>query len=232
LRVGEVVSISRPKNSFRLDETAEYTILIAGGIGITPILCMLRRLARIGANWTLYFAARSRTAAAFLRDLQALDGKGGKIIPHFDDEAGGFLNIADIVRKAPADAHFYCCGPVPMLNAFKAATSALAPEFVHFEYFSAQEDAAREGGFKVVLARQKRSLFVPPGKTILEVLIHEKVNVAFSCSDGVCGTCETRVLEGVPDHRDSFLTDDEKARNATIMICCSGSRTSKLVLDL
>lgn len=232
LRVGDTVAISRPKNNFRLDETAGHTILIGGGIGVTPLLCMARRLAKIGASWTFYLAARDQPSAAFLAHLMALHGAGGTVVAHFDDEAGGFLDLARVVKSAPADAHFYCCGPVPMMNAFKAATAKVNSRFVHVEYFSAQEEVAREGGFEVVLARQGRTLFIPPGKTILEILVHEKVNVPFACSNGVCGTCETHVLEGIPDHRDSFLTDDEKAGNASMMVCCSGSRTAKLVLDL
>lgn len=232
LRVGDLVAISRPKNNFRLDETAEHTVLIGGGIGVTPLLCMARRLTKIGASWTFHLAARNRSSAALLVDLTALHGAGGTVVAHFDDEAGGFLDLAQVVKSAPADSHFYCCGPMPMMNAFKAATSKVNSRFVHVEYFSAQDQVAREGGFEVVLARQGRSLFIPPGKTILEILVHEKVNVPFACSNGVCGTCETHVLEGTPDHRDSFLTDDEKAGNASMMVCCSGSRTARLVLDL
>jgi vanillate O-demethylase ferredoxin subunit len=230
--VGDVLPISKPRNNFPLDETADHSVLLAGGIGITPIICMARRLSRIGAKWSLYLAARSRSAAAFLHDLRALEHKGGAVFTHFDDEHGGVLNVAEIVRASPPGAHLYCCGPVPMLAAFKEATQKLPPKLVHLEYFSAEEEVARTGGFEVILARQGRSLLIPPGNTILEVLIREKINVPFSCSDGVCGTCETRVLEGVPDHRDSFLTEEEKISNASMMVCCSGAKTSRLILDL
>ena len=232
LRVGDIVSISRPKNNFPLDENAQHSILIAGGIGVTPILCMARRLIALNAPFRLHYASRSRAAAAFLDEITAIERSRASIGLHFDDEAGAFLDIAAIVGAAPAGAHFYCCGPEPMLAAFKQATSHLSAAVVHFEHFSATEEAAREGDFEVVLARQKISLSVPPGKTILEVLLDAKINVPFSCSDGVCGTCETRVIEGVPDHRDSFLTEAEKASNQTIMVCCSGAKTPKLVLDL
>ena len=230
LRVGDVVPISRPRNNFPLDESAGCSVLIAGGIGVTPILCMARRLAALGASFQLHYASRDRAGAAFLAEIAALEQASIRL--HFDYEAGGWLDIAAIVRSAPSGAHFYCCGPAPMLEAFKRATAGLPPGAVHFEYFSPVEEAAREGGFEIVLARQGRTLLAPAGKTILEVLLSEKINVPFSCSDGVCGTCETRVLEGVPDHRDSFLTEEEKASNATIMLCCSGAKTSKLVLDL
>jgi vanillate O-demethylase ferredoxin subunit len=119
-----------------------------------------------------------------------------------------------------------------MLEAFEAATKDLPPERVHVEYFTAKDAPAAEGGFTVVLAKSGKSFQIAPGKTILETLLDAGMNVASSCLEGVCGTCETRVLEGVPDHRDVVLTDSERKASKTMMICCSGSKTEKLVLDL
>lgn len=231
MRVGETLTISAPKNNFILHEAADESVLVAGGIGITPTLCMVARLSALGRRWTLYYAARSRESAAFVEDVERL-ADGGKVVLHFDDESGGaLLNLEEIVAASPR-AHFYCCGPVPMLAAYEKACAKLPREQMHVEYFSASEEAARDGGFEVVLDRAGLVLEVPPGRSILDVLLDHNVSVAFSCNDGVCGTCETRVLEGTPDHRDSVLTDEEKAACDTMMVCCSGSKSRRLVLDL
>ncbi|MGE0230755.1 MAG: 2Fe-2S iron-sulfur cluster-binding protein [Flavobacteriaceae bacterium] len=234
LRVGQKIEISPPVNDFPLDETARHSVLLAGGIGITPILCMIRRLAAEGKSWEIHYGARNRTAAAFLAEIEALaGGDSSRVHLFFDDEnPGKFIDIPGIVAAQPDDVHFYCCGPVPMLDAYEKATKDLPRERVHMEYFSAKEEVAREGGFDLVLKKSGKEVSVPPGKTILDVLIENKVNVSFSCSEGICGTCETRVIEGVPDHRDQFLTDKEKASNKLIMVCCSGAKSAKLVLDL
>lgn len=231
MRCGDKVRISHPRNNFPLDYTAEKSVFIAGGIGITPIMCMLHRLSETGREWTLHYAARRRSGAAFLDRLGALSDRG-KVHLHFDDEArGALVDIAGVIAASP-QAHFYCCGPEPMLAAFEAAARALPRNRVHLEYFSATEEVAREGGFDVVLHRSGRTLHIEPGKTILDVLIENKVSVPFSCSEGVCGTCETRVLEGRPDHRDMILSDEERAAGETMMVCCSGSKSPRLVLDL
>ena len=227
LRAGDVIEITPPSNNFPLDETAEHSIFIAGGIGITPMMSMIARLSSLGRNWELIYCARTRAQAAF---TEALEGKARF---NFDEEPGGhMLDIAAVVAAAPPGAHLYCCGPAPMLSAFEAATSGMPRERVHVEYFTANDAPAVEGGFKVVLARSGRELVVPGGKTILDTLLAAGLDVPHSCTQGVCGTCETRVLEGVPDHRDIILTDEERASNKTLMICCSGSKTETLVLDL
>jgi vanillate O-demethylase ferredoxin subunit len=142
------------------------------------------------------------------------------------------LDLAAIVSALPADAHVYCCGPLPMLEAFERATEALPPQQVHVEYFAARETAATEGGFTVELARSGRSLVVQPGHTILDSLMEIGVEPPYSCREGICGTCEVRVIDGTPDHRDLVLSASEKAANDRMLICCSGARSSKLVLDL
>jgi vanillate O-demethylase ferredoxin subunit len=232
LRVGQKLRISPPRNHFPLDETAELSVLIAGGIGITPILAMIRRLSEKGHPWILLYAARSRRAAAFVREIDDLAGTG-TVHYHFDDEQGGALIDIAAVLAANPTAHFYCCGPEPMLAAFEASAAKAVPwAQVHVEYFSATEEAARDGGFELVLQRSGKTLHVEPGQTILDALVANKVNVPFSCMEGVCGTCETRVIEGRPDHRDAILTDEERARSETMMVCCSGSKSARLVLDL
>ena len=142
------------------------------------------------------------------------------------------FDLAAIVRDAPDDAHLYCCGPLPMLESFEAATRNRPAEQVHVEYFKAREKPAAEGGFEVKLARSNRTIKVEAGKTILNALLDAGIAVNYACTEGVCGTCETRVIEGIPDHRDLFLGKAEQAANNTMMICCSGSKSSTLVLDL
>ena len=146
---------------------------------------------------------------------------------------GGMLDVARLVSETPAEAHLYCCGPMAMLDAFKTATSSRPASSVHLEYFTADVPSpAVEGGFVVELARSKLQISIPPGKTILEALRAHGVVVPSSCEQGICGSCETRVLAGTPDHRDLLLSDGEKAANEFMMICCSGSKSAVLVLDL
>jgi vanillate O-demethylase ferredoxin subunit len=234
LRPGDTLTIGAPQNNFPLEESAALTVLVAGGIGITPIMGMIHRLRALGRPWRLYYAARTRKSAAFVDELHALHGKGGaEVHINFDREPGArMLDVQGIVAALPAGAHIYCCGPVPMLDAFEAATGALPPERVHREYFAAREAAATEGGFTVELARSGRTLQVDSGKTILDCLLDAGLEPPYSCQEGVCGTCEVRVLQGVPDHRDLVLSEAERATNQRMMICCSGAKSGRLVLDL
>ena len=228
-RVGQTFQIAPPRNNFPLAEDAPQTVLIAGGIGVTPIWCMAQRLEKIGAPFELHYAMRTRADAAFLAELERM---APKVKLHVDAEASAVLDVAAIVRGAPADAHLYCCGPAPMLAAFEAATAGRPAERVHVEYFSAPAPEPLEGGFVVVLARSGRELVIPPGSTILDAVRAAGVEAPSSCEQGVCGACETRVLEGAPDHRDHILSPAERAEGKTMMICCSGSLGDRLVLDI
>jgi vanillate O-demethylase ferredoxin subunit len=234
LRAGDIITISHPRNNFVLQEDAAHSILIAGGIGITPLLSMIRRLEALGRSWELFYAARTRLAAAFVDELSALrPGVQANLHLNFDQEPSGrMFDLAAIVKNAPDDAHLYCCGPVPMLEAFEMATRDRPAGQVHVEYFKAKEKPAAEGGFEVRLARSNRTIKVEAGKTILNALLDAGIAVNYACTEGVCGTCETRVIEGIPDHRDLFLGKSEQAANNTMMICCSGSKSDTLVLDL
>lgn len=231
LRVGTTLQVSAPRNHFPLLESAAHTVLIAGGIGITPIWCMAQRLQAIGASWELWYSARSHEDMAFVRELGAF---GDKVHLHLDDQAGSVLNLAAIIESAPDGAHFYCCGPAPMLDAYEAAAASAgrSPECVHLERFAAQQAAAVEGGFVISLARTGVDLTVPKGATVLKVLLDHGIAVDSSCQEGICGCCEVNVLEGDVDHRDAVLTDKEKAANKSMMVCCSGAKSSRLVLDL
>jgi tetrachlorobenzoquinone reductase len=231
MRVGDVLPISLPRNNFALVEDAPGFVLIAGGIGVTPIWCMLQRLVALGRPFALYYAVRSRRRAAFLPEISALAAQ--HVHTHFDDENPNVLiDVGAAVQDAAPDTHFYCCGPLPMLAAFERATAHLPAEQVHVEYFSAKSPVDSSGGFDVVLARSGRTVFVPKDSTILDALLEAGVAVSHSCLEGVCGSCETKVLEGIPDHRDVVLSAQERASNRTMMICCSGSAGGPLVLDL
>lgn len=233
LAVGDVLEGTPPRNDFALCEGAGHSVLIAGGIGITPVLSMARRLQAIGRSWEVAYAVRSRSRAAFLAPLRELASAGaGRLQLHIDDEEDGrLLDLSGLVAGAPPGTHFYACGPGPMLEAYRRATAALPPEQVHLEYFAADVTPAA-GGFVVVLAKSGRRVVVPPGSSILDAVEAAGVYVPRVCEQGVCGTCETRVLGGVPDHRDLFLTTAEQAAGKTMLICCSGSLTEELVLDL
>jgi ferredoxin-NADP reductase len=229
LKVGRSVRVSPPRNNFPLDENAAHTILIAGGIGITPIWCMVQRLCELKRSFVLHYACRSRADMAF---LDALEGNPAAHL-HCDDEHGGqVLDVAAIVGAAPRHAQLYCCGPAGMLRAFEAATADWPPAQVHVEYFTPKAEPARAGGFIVELARSGREFFIPEGHSILGVLLDEGIDVSYSCELGICGACEQRVIAGVPDHRDSILTEEEQAENKRVMICCAGCRSERLVLDI
>ncbi|MGT2477525.1 PDR/VanB family oxidoreductase [Paraburkholderia terrae] len=230
-RVGMELEIGMPVNDFPLNEAAEDSVFIAGGIGITPILSMIRRLERLGRRWRLYYAARAREHAAFVEPLATLNNDT-RVRLFFGSTPDTQMSIQAAVEDAPRDAHFYCCGPRGMLDAFLDATSARPSEQVHFERFGAATEAATTGGFEIELAKSGRRMRVEAGKTMLDVLVENGVPVQYACSAGVCGTCKTAVLGGVPDHRDEYLTDDEKRSNKVVMVCCSGSQTESLCLDL
>ncbi|MBD7939949.1 PDR/VanB family oxidoreductase [Brevundimonas guildfordensis] len=231
LRVGMVVPVLPPQNHFPLVEDAEDYILIGGGIGITPIYAMAQRLTALGRRFRLYYTARSRSDAILLDEIAAWPSAELR----FDDECDGQpFPLAQTVTSAGSGTHLYCCGPGGMLNAFEEAGRAcgIPQDRIHVEYFAAKHEAATDQTYVVELARSKKELVVPKGKTILEVLIASGVYVSHSCSEGVCGACETTVLSGKPDHRDAILNDQEREASETMMICCSGSLSERLVLDI
>jgi len=231
LRVGDRLLVGAPQNDFALVEEARHSLLIAGGIGITPLWSMIQRLVALGRSWELVYGARTRGVAAFYAKLGALQAQGAAIEFAFDGEPGGAMpDVAALVARVAQGTELYCCGPRPMLDAFEAATQGRGR--AHVEYFKPKDAPAPIGGFTVRLARAGRSIAVPPGQSVLEALEIAGLTAPFSCREGLCGSCETVVLEGEPDHRDTVLSERERAANRTIMICCSGSKTDPLVLDL
>jgi vanillate O-demethylase ferredoxin subunit len=232
-RVGHALEIAAPADDFTLVEDAASTVFIAGGIGITPLLSMIRRLVALGRPWELHQAASTRRRMPFAELLDDLAAKGrGLIVRHCSELGGGRMSVEAIVRDAPPGTHLYCCGPSGMVDDFLAAGASRPPGTVHHERFAARQAAATDGGFTLKLARDGRCLPVPAGKSILDVLLDAGLDVPYSCTQGVCGTCRITVLEGEPEHRDDFLTDEERASNQSVIACCSGARTAHLTLDL
>lgn len=230
MSVGDVVRISHPRNNFRLDVEAFHSILIAGGIGITPLYAMLQWLDARGMSWELHYSTRSPLQTTFLDELARPFACGAVHLYHPEVD-GRSVDLNAIVAGAPAGSHLYCCGPAGLIDAFLAAAAGLPGDRVHVERFSAAV-AAAEGGFDVLLARAGRTVRVDEGQTILARLLEEGVDVPHSCQEGVCGACETKLLDGVGDHRDLIQSSAEKAANKSIFVCCSGSLTPSLTLDL
>ncbi len=227
---GDRLTISAPRNLFPLNESARHSVLLGGGIGITPMLSMAKRLGAIGASWQLLYCCRSRAVAAFADEVA---GHAPHAAIRCDDEQSRFLDFASLMREHPR-ADFYCCGPKAMMAAFTDAARSvgLPSDRVHMEYFQPPEESMPTGGFLVELARQRRTLAIPQGSSILEVLQAEGITATSSCEQGICGECAVKVLAGVPDHKDYVLSDAEQAANNVMMICCSGSKSEKLVLDI
>lgn len=231
MRVGDLIEVDGPRNHFPLVEDAEKVVFIAGGIGITPMFCMAKRLHKLGRPFEFRYAVRSPDRAAFLSDMQAM---GIVVDLHVDDVVGAPMDMAAAVAGHPAGTHFYCCGPSGMMAAFEAATASVPDGQVHVEYFTPKvvETEGEDTSFTVVLAQSGQSFEIPKDKSILDVLAAAGIDIASSCQDGICGTCEVDVLEGTPDHRDSVLTKSEQDSNKTMMVCVSRCKGGKLVLDL
>lgn len=232
LRQGETLRISKPRNNFPLAEDDSQVILIAGGIGITPLLAMAAHMDATGRRFALHYAARSEDQAA-LRSRILEARWADRFVPHFG--ARSRLDCDAVLGAAEPDAHLYICGPARLIDAAIASARALGWDEarLHVELFDAAhvpDPDARP--FDIELARSGRRLHVPPDRTVAQVLEDNGVAVITSCRQGLCGSCATRVLAGAPDHHDRFLTDAERASGAVFTPCCSRARTPKLVLDL
>jgi len=233
IRPGDLLRISAPKNHFALVPATRY-LLLAGGIGITPILCMAERLAQAGAQFSMHYCARSSERAAFAERLRG-STFADRVQFHFDDMPGGRLNIGAALSDASPETHLYVCGPGGFIDAATgAATAAGWPgERVHVEHFGvAVQNTGADQAFEIRIASTGQHLLVPAHKSALAVLIEHGIEVPVSCEQGVCGTCVKRVLDGLPEHRDHYLTDEERAANHQFTPCCSRARTARLVLDL
>lgn len=234
LEIGSVLSVSQPRNLFELVD-AKKSILLAGGIGVTPIMCMASQLARDGADFTMHYCCRSSDRMAFKAELSTPD-YGNKVLFHIDEEAAQpAFNAAEVFAQPDKDTHLYVCGPKGFMDFIisTAKKQGWADENIHFEYFSGVEMTPDNAeGFQIKLANCGTILPVKDDETVLHVLREHGVEVPVSCEQGVCGTCVTRVLDGEPDHRDLFLTSAERDSNSVFTPCCSRSKSALLVLDL
>jgi vanillate O-demethylase ferredoxin subunit len=235
VREGDVLTISAPKNHFPLAHEAQRHLLLAGGIGVTPILCMAERLAATGAAFEMHYCTRSRERTAFHDRIRA-SAFAERVQFHFDDgDAAQKLDIAALLATPQPGTHLYVCGPKGFMDAVLATARARGwPEAqLHYEFFAA-DVAPVEGdaSFEVQIASSGRVIVVPKDRTVVQALAAAGVEVATSCEQGVCGTCLTRVLEGTPDHRDLYLTPEEQAANDQFTPCCSRAKSARLVLDL
>ena len=229
LRTGDTVRVRGPRNNFALASSPRY-LFIAGGIGITPILPMIAAAQSAGADWQLLYGGRQRASMAFLSELARY---GDRVTVAPQDETG-LLDLDTLLSVPRPDTLIYCCGPEPLLTAVEGRCRAWPTRSLHVERFSAKPLTApvRAGAFEVELAQSELTLTVPPDCSILDVVEEAGVGVLSSCAEGTCGTCETAVLGGLPDHRDSVLTEEERKAGDCMMICVSRSCTARLVLDL
>ncbi|CAB3745555.1 Phthalate 4,5-dioxygenase oxygenase reductase subunit [Paraburkholderia sediminicola] len=232
---GVMLTISAPKNHFPLAANAPRSLLLAGGIGVTPILCMAERLAVIGADFTMHYCTRSPARTAF-RHRIAASSFAQRVTFHFDDgNPDQKLDINALLRAASADTHLYVCGPKGFMEAVldTARARGWPEERLHYEFFSAEPvKLETDGTFEVKLASSGKVVCVAKDQTVVEALAAAGVEVQTSCEQGVCGTCLTRVISGEPDHRDMYLTPNEQAANNVFLPCCSRSKSGQLVLDL
>jgi phthalate 4,5-dioxygenase reductase subunit len=232
VRAGELLHVSEPSNYFPLADAASSHLLIAGGIGITPALAMLRELSAKNADFKLIYCTRSPETTAFLDELSAPEFAGRVQVHHDYGDRERSLAIAPLVAQRNGDTHLYCCGPRPLMEAVRAETKHWPHAAVHFEDFgtSAPADQHGEKAFSVKLAKSGKTVAVPAGVSILAALRGQGVDVPSSCESGTCGACRTGLISGVAEHCDFVLDDDEQ--ESAIMICVSRARSGELVLDL
>jgi vanillate O-demethylase ferredoxin subunit len=236
LAEGTELEIGEPKNHFPLAAEAGHSLLIAGGIGVTPILCMAERLAHLGASFEMHYCTRSPERTAFLDRLSRPDLAERVRVYHDSEPADRRIDLAGLLASPKPETHLYVCGPGGFIDLVLglARAAGWAEERLHREYFAAPAAASAGGDrpFQVKLSSSGQVVDVAAGQSVIEALAGAGIDILTSCEQGVCGTCLTRVLEGVPEHRDVYLTDAEKAANDQFLPCCSRSRSPLLVLDL
>ncbi|MGN6651119.1 PDR/VanB family oxidoreductase [Trinickia sp.] len=234
LKEGGLLHISEPKNHFPLHTQARHSLLLAGGIGVTPILSMAAALDHAGASFEMHYCSRSAARMAF-RDRLTESRFAERVHLYFDDaQDGGRLQLDALLAQAQPDTHLYVCGPSGFIAAAMDAAKAAGwnDANVHREFFSGAPVQESGGAFQVKLSSTGRVIDVAPDLTVVAALAQAGVEIPTSCEQGVCGTCLTRVLSGEPDHRDVYLMDEEKAANNQFLPCCSRSKSPMLVLDL
>ncbi|KVS39936.1 PDR/VanB family oxidoreductase [Burkholderia ubonensis] len=240
VRAGDTLSISAPRNHFALHRGPERSLLFAGGIGITPLLAMAQQLLREGRPFALHYCGRSLSRMAFVdrvEQMSSIDTPRTRVQVHVDDgPSDQHLDARAAIGPASADKHLYVCGPTGFMDHVLETARALGWDEAHLhrEYFAGPpvESSDEDSPFEIEIQSSGEVIRVEAGETAAHALLDAGFNLPLSCEQGVCGTCMTRVLAGVPDHRDLYLTDEEKARNDSFMPCCSRAKTARLVLEL
>ncbi|WP_280346967.1 PDR/VanB family oxidoreductase [Nocardia neocaledoniensis] len=232
LRPGQRIPVGKPRNNFELLDAPKF-LFVAGGIGITPILAMIGEAERRGADWELHYGGRSRESMAFLDELHRF----GDRVHIVSEDREGTLDLPALLATPRADTLVYTCGPEGLLAAVERLAADWPEGAVQLERFTPKARAAEADGdadrpIRVVCGRSGISVTAAPDTSILDALEGAGMNLPNSCREGMCGSCETRVLGGVPDHRDSVLSSAEQSSGKTVMICVSRARTDELVLDL
>ena len=231
---GDELTISSPKNHFQLDESAPSTMLLAGGIGITPLLCMADRLFELNKYFQLHYFAKSKEHMAFLQYL--CETQYNKNVHfYFSEDIDNQYSLEGIMGTISRDSQLYVCGPPGFMEMIiTSASTTLSEDKIHREYFvsNLQINIDQEQEFRIQLASTGKEYTIPQNKTIVEVLRDQGIDVMVSCEQGVCGTCITRVIEGIPLHRDIFMSNHEHDANNQITLCCSRSKSKLLVLDI
>jgi vanillate monooxygenase ferredoxin subunit len=231
---GDVIHISEPKNHFPLHHGSR-SLLFAGGIGVTPLLCMAQRLATIGADFTLHYCTRSPERTAFFQEITA-SPFADRVQIHFDSGAPEQkLDLPSMIAQPGPGTHLYVCGPTGFIDYVVSTAKAKGwpGDQIHLEYFgAAPQDTAGDSAFEVKIASTGKSYPVAAGQSVVKALQEHGIEILTSCEQGVCGTCITRVLDGEPDHRDMYFTEEEHAKNDQFTPCCSRARSKTLVLDL
>jgi phthalate 4,5-dioxygenase reductase subunit len=230
VKTGDELMVAPPVNDFGLPQRATDFLFIAGGIGITPMMAMIREVQAQGKRFRLFYCTRSPETTAFTQELSEPEFAGKVVIHHDQGDPTCSLDLKPILAERRNREHLYCCGPRPLMEAVRKMTDHWSPTAVHFEAFSeAETHKADDKAFRVRLARTGKVLDVPVTKTILEVLRENGLEVPSSCETGTCGTCRTKMLAGSADHRDLVLAEHERAD--TIMICVSRARSDEITLD-
>jgi ferredoxin-NADP reductase len=231
LQEGDVLHVRGPRNHFRLVEATRY-IFVAGGIGITPILPMVREVASRASDFSVLYGGRRKTSMAFVDQL-AQFGPRVRIVP---EDREGRLDLTAALTEMGSDTKVYCCGPEGLISAVEQICAQFDPDSLHVERFAARTtdsgQVTNARGVRVLLARSDLEVTVPPDRSILDVVLEAGVDIPYDCMEGICGSCEVDVLEGEIDHRDEVLTKWEKESNKVMMICCSRARSERIVLNL
>ncbi len=244
VHVGRILTISKPRSNFPLAEEADRHLLLAGGIGVTPMMAMIYRLHDIGADFVMHYCTRSPDVTSFQDELAPFISQGKVVIHHDGGDPSKGLDIGSLLHENNPGTHLYYCGPTGFMRAVERAASHWPAGTIHFEYFTPPVSAEAVPasmmngdsagsisiGFKVQLSSNGATYNIPDDKSIIDVLKEQGIDIQTSCEAGICRTCKTRYLDGEPDHRDFILDDDEKEEY--ILICCSRSKSPLLVLDL